>query len=832
MHLKKVLFISLCFAVRLTMSASFDLAPGGAEPGAIYIKEGEAELEPFAPPNWHRSPPKHREYMSQSDQHYFNQAVLDLHSALTNMSGKAISVKFVKNGDEVRFPAIVLGSLSREAPFEGTLAEETAGSKYGEGFRVFTRDHAVCVLGAGKYGTAYGIYELLNRMGVDYLFPGTFGEIFPKNPTLKIPEIQTEETPSFIIRKPWATGWIKARNNEGRDIALWQIRNRIQVDRALTKEYQAGGHMWNKFGRDKKYSKYFEEHPDIAAVRINEDGSTQYSKWQINTTNPHTIDMVADYIREQFAVNDYPNDKNVTISVSPSDGDGFSQDPQTMELRRLRRDPVTGDWDNTDLVVKFTNDLFEKLLPEFPNLKLGFFSYHTYANFPVREMPHKNLRIEIADITQSRIHGVCDAARSSSRRLYKNTLEQWAQYGTKFYFWHYDWNLADGMLPYTRIRIAGEDMPYEHKLGGLGYQTESCYTTCNNAPHNYLEAKLMWDISGDWKTIVREFCEKAYGKGAEEMEAYYHFVANNQARSSDETGSYFGFPGRFSRKDVARMKGFVDKAQKKAETDAQKLRAGLVRYPVEQLENYLDYYEAYTDFDFVAAQKTFDRMIERFQKEDARTDHTLNANRAAGLDYPKYYIKSFVEASVKYSSKPYRIVARVPERMKFIFDMDGIGEKLAFASPLLVDDEYPELSTYLSTLSRQGGIAFKKPGSAIWYRGRVALPRIRLGQDEGIGLFLGGFDNIATVYINGVKAGGGRGFLKPAVMDVTDLVDKTGKVNSVIIRVERKGNPEAATGGLIYPSFFFTGPLLPADEKNPPPKEFEIVLPGSAGNHP
>ena len=322
-------------------------------------------------------------------------------------------------------------------------------------------------------------------------------------------------------------------------------------------------------------------------------------------------------------------------------------------------------------------------------------------------------------------------------------------------------------------------MPYEHKLGGLGYQTESCYTTCNNAPHNYLEAKLMWDITGDWKAIVKDFCAKAYGKGADEMDAYYHFVADKQARSSDETGSYFGFPGRFSRKDVATMKRLIDKAQKKAETEAQKLRVGLVRYPVEQLENYLDYYDAYVAYDFAGAQKAFAHMVERFAKEDARQDHTLNANRAAGLHYPKYYIKPFVEASVQYSAKPYRMVAKVPERMKFIYDMDGIGEKLAFASPLLVDDEYPELSTYTSTLSRQGGIAFKKPGSAIWYRGRVTLPTLRLNQDEGIGLLLGGFDNFATVYINGIKAGSGSGFLKPAVLDVTDLVDKSGRENSL-----------------------------------------------------
>lgn len=831
MSLRNLLFIPICFAVQMAANAAtFELAPGGAETGAIYVKEGEGSPGEFNPPPW--SPAKAKilkDYMEQADLHYFNQAILDLQTFFKKMSGKDIPVKFVKNASEVKSPAIVLGSLAAEAPFSGTLNDETAKSKYGEGFRIFTKDKAVCVLGSGKYGNAYGIYELLNRMGVDFLFPGELGEVIPANPNLSIPDIQAEQIPSFVIRKPWATGWIKAKKDEQKNIMLWQIRNRIQVNRDLTAEYAAGGHIWEKF-RDKKYNKYYEQHPDIASLQILPDGTTKYSRWQINSTNPHAIEMVADYIRETFAANNYPKDKNITISVGPADGDGFSQDSQTMELRRLRRDPVTGDWDNTDLIVKLTNDLFAKLLPEYPNLKLGFFSYHTYANFPVREKPHRNLILEIADITQSRFHGACDAERAPSRMLYKDTLEQWTKYGTKFYFWHYDWNLADGMLPYTRIRIAGEDMPYEHKLGALGYQTESCYTTSNNAPHNYLEAKLMWNVTGDWKSIVRDFCAKAYGKGAAPMEEYYHFVANKQALSSDETGSYFGYPGRYSKSDVRKMEKLIDKAEDLAESPREKRRVELVRYPVEQLKNYLDFYEAYTDFEFEDAKKAYEKMMELYKQEDAKTDHTLNANRAGGLDYPRYYIKPFAEESVKYSSSPYKIIEKVPERMKFVYDMDDIGEKLSYNSPLLIDDEYPELSTYKSTLSRQGGIGFKKSGSSIWYRSRVALPKLKLAKDEGIGIFLGGFDNNVTVYINGVKAGSAKGFLKPAVFDVTDLVDKAGKENSVIIKVTRTGNPEAATGGLMYPSFFFKGPRLPADEKNPKPEEFKIVLPGAAGN--
>ena len=215
-----------------------------------------------------------QEYMAQADQHCFNQAIFDLQNMFKKMYGKEIPVKLVKDTSEVRFPAVILGSLAAEAPFGGTLKDETAKSKYGEGFRVFTKDKAVCILGSGRYGNAYGIYELLNRMGVDFLFPGELGEVIPSNQNLAIPDIQTEQIPSFVIRKPWATGWIKAKKNEGRDIAVWQIRNRIQVYRNLTIEYAAGGHVWDKF-RDKKYNKYYEQHPDIASLQILPDGTTK-----------------------------------------------------------------------------------------------------------------------------------------------------------------------------------------------------------------------------------------------------------------------------------------------------------------------------------------------------------------------------------------------------------------------------------------------------------------------------------------------------------------------------------------------------------------------------
>ena len=309
------------------------------------------------------------------------------------------------------------------------------------------------------------------------------------------------------------------------------------------------------------------------------------------------------------------------------------------------------------------------------------------------------------------------------------------------------------------------------------------------------------------------------------MYDYWMFLAMRQAETSDETGSFFAFPQLYSRKDAQQMRAWMNEAEKLAETPKEKRRVQIAAFCVTQLENYLDFYEAYCSFRFADALKAVDKLTEDCNAALA-SDYPQTASRWSLLFF-KIFLKRFADKAAQYSAGDYKIIAQVPDRMKLLLDPDSVGRKLNYQSPVRNDASLLTIATYTSTVSSQLGLVAGRSGS-IWYRTEFTLPKdLKTDEKNGIGLFLGGFDNSVEVFVNGVSAGTAGGFTNPALFDVTDYVDKTGKANSLVICVTRRGNSEVCTGGLIYPSFFFTGPRVPAG-KNAQLDSFKIILPGMA----
>lgn len=835
MKIPKSLFIGLlawCLGGLAFPLLALDLVKDGKPTAVVYIKEGEG-----VPEQSDIVPQRTKKYTDGAlIQQTFNQALFDFRDFIGKISGVKLEYRFIKSIDEIKEPAVILGSLAMDAGLK-----PPPGDSRGESFAIKSDGNRLLIAGRSQYGTSHGIYELLRRLGVDWVLPGEIGEVYPCSPNIFVPPFSIEQTPSFRMRAPWLNGSFKIATRQERiEFVRWQIRHKQQIDYGLYgEEYAAGSHAWGIFKRP-EYDSYFEAHPEIAALRIAEDGTSKRIRYQLDSTNPHTVDMIADYIRTKFADNHWSADKRVSLSIGPADGGCFDEGAESKRLQ-WRCDPITGENDMTDLLVKLANELLEKLLPEYPNLRLGFFSYHIYADFPGFFRPHRNLAIQVADITPSRFHGICDAGVSPSRAYYKQVLEKWSATDAKIVFWHYNWNLAESVLPYSKLRILGEDMPYEHRLGVIGYGDEYTQNLSVTAPHNYLQARLMWNITLNWKDVSEEFCRKAYGKGWRPMYNYYMMLCDTQANSPDETGSFIPFGRLYSRTDANQMSAWLKQAESLAATDREKRRIRIAVYPLEQLHRYLDFYEAYTDFRFESALNTVDAMLAAYEWENS-SDYPQSVSRNSD-SFMRSFLRNFAAAAVKYSTGDYRLVHRISERMKFVYDGNQSGEQLALWSPLLRDDEFPELSTYRSTLSRQGGIGFRH--GAIWYRTKLELPKIVLkskeeympiekpvdsntlvlNNEDGIGLFLGGFDNEAKVWINGVFAGRLKGFLTPGVLDITDQVKKNRGLNSVVICVTRRGNAEAATGGLIYPSFIFKGPRVPPDDKSEPDR-FRPMIPG------
>jgi hypothetical protein len=255
-----------------------------------------------------------------------------------------------------------------------------------------------------------------------------------------------------------------------------------------------------------------------------------------------------------------------------------------------------------------------------------------------------------------------------------------------------------------------------------------------------------------------------------------------------------------------------------AQTTGDKTRIRHTRYGVEMLDLYLDYFEATTRYDFIAVKQAYDAMRDHWRKVyEVNTD--LVANEAEY--YLRRFLVSFVEDGLKYSSDPYRIVYKIPDQLKTMFDPNEVGHRMRFQETAINDKLFTLTRTWSAPWDAQGLTGIRS--GAVWYRVHFELPEDAKGRP--IGLFVGGVEDEARVWVNGQVVGtSGRGFSRPSVFDLTDGIKYRGD-NLLAIQVVRNSKAnEIGLGGIIRPCFIFAGPRL--ETKAPKPVELRRVLPG------
>ncbi len=746
-------------------------------------------------------------------------AVQELQYHLEKMTGVRPEVVVVEDGGAIGQPAIVLGQLAVEL---GAVPTRLAESE--EGYRLLLRDGRLLIGGQSDQAMLHGVYHVLRLWGCDWVMPGEIGEIIPRRATVDLPGVDAAEAPAFLMRRLWYRGYPQPRLAEERErYSTWQRRHLGGTWSSPMNG--AAGHFWDKL--TKKYAAEFAADPTMLALVRMPDGSMQRRGPQVETTHPRVIELIVQEIRGAYEKNiangNWTRETVAAFPIGPADGLGYSQSQESLQVGAGRIDPIVGEPDRTDELVLLGNRVLEQVLPEYPNAHVGCYSYSTHADYPARYRPHPHFVQIFAPINFSRFHGLTESI-SRTQRYYRNVVEQWGrlsrEQGNPLIYRGYNWNLADNYLPYTKVRIWGEELPFYHRQGIIGLNVEATKQWGTLAPSDYIFMRMAWDPTLEWRQLLTTWCRHAFGDGAgAPMERFFLRFADRQSRAGMEAGSYHAYHLMYGRAWIADSQQLLKEAMAAATTDADRTRIRwLGQVQLDSLSLYLDYHEATRRFDFVAAKRAYEAMHAQWQAVyDENTD--LVANEAPA--YFRRFLEKFVTQSVMYSSAPYRMVYAIPDELPTIFDPHAVGHRLGFHQAEVPDHTTIPTRTWSSTWDAQGLATMRD--TATWYRVRFKLP----GDVEGqpIGLFIGGVEDEARVWINGKAIGtSGRGFSVPFVFDLTDGIDYKG-TNLLAIQVMRNSKAnEIGLGGIIRPSFVFTGPRL----ESPAPKALELrrVLPG------
>ncbi len=460
-------------------------------------------------------------------------AAEDLKNYLGRMTGREWTIAQQAPAEGV---AIHIGKV----PGNEALREEAA--KLGrDGFVLDVSEGAVRVAGGTKFGTAYGVFELLERLGVRWFFPGEWGEVVPKKEELRLETTHFSDRPVFRTRQMHTA-------YSGDEIGDWMRRSRHNRN---------GYYGHSSFIRPRDYKvSHPEWYAEIDGVR--QVDNPNYKLCHSNDAMVETlIREVLEKIREREAdgkvarhdgyrhlMSDYD-----TISISPKDGGGFCRCEKCAAMGTL-----------SDRLQIVANRVAERVREVYPNYRIGY--YGAYAEHHMSPTVKANAGVVVIPTTWTR--NFFKPLTDISNRVFLKKLQDFKEMAPQMILRDFDglsvWWGA-GPLSLADVHAADYQLYAQMELEGIITEAGSGWGPWGYS--YYLMGKLWWNPKADLKSLKEDFVSKAYGEAAGPMRTYYELLDHAVAS-----------PGP---RDLHTMRVKLEEAAKLAKDEGVKQRVNYLR---------------------------------------------------------------------------------------------------------------------------------------------------------------------------------------------------------------------------------------------------------------
>ncbi|MFQ6133744.1 MAG: DUF4838 domain-containing protein [Armatimonadota bacterium] len=703
-------------------------------------------------------------YLPQDAPADVQRAAEELATYIGKISGAQLPVQALGADDPV--PAqplpILLDALAERA---GLTVEATTRSR--EAFRVRAQPQRVLIAGESPRAVLYGAYAVLEQLGCRWFMDHEIGEVVPSSKDVVLPEMDLREQPAFFTRKIWGSRWSGESD--------WKVRNRIGGLPMAT------GHAWSGLVPPKEH---FDAHPEYYPLVNGER-----SPGQLCTSNPEVVRLAAEAVIARFDANpDLPS-----ASISADDGRHFCQcdncraldDPTYIE-------PSSGTVALSDRFQLFYNEIARRVAQRHPDKILNFYAYSDYT-LPPRRAEHAppNLMMWLAPIRFCRLHAIgSDLCPARTRLL--DLIEGWDRIVSLKGYRGYTYNLAECVVPFSKVSIYANDLPLLKRLGFAAVNLETLNSWCIYAPHIYLAARLAWNPDQDAEALMADYYDKWLGPAGPHVRRYWERVDRAFASTDTHAGSFFGLDLIYTRGFLAQCERDLEQALAAAQTDAQRERVRLFQRGLENAGYYRALFDATNRADFARAKQVLDAMRAHIQTliDDGYANHYT-------LNYTNRFLGPAVDEGYQRVTGGNRLVLQLPDRWRFIHDEDGDGEARGYAARDFDDGDWREVATYSATLGNQG---VPDRFTWMWYRTRARLPDSPAGK--ALRLWFAEVDGLAKVYVNGQLVGESEKRRKPFEVDITDTA-RPGRHNVIAVQVDHTRMTELDLGGIVKPVMIY-----------------------------
>ena len=665
-------------------------------------------------------------------------------------------------------PAIYIGAAAISAGLD--LSGIDSPTK--EGLRIVGDGKSrIFIAGQNETSTVKAVCRFLEELGCRYCMDNELGEVYPRSKTVTVGKLDIAEKPGLTLRKIWGSQWTGQ--------SLWKVWNGAGGLEMAT------GHAWAQYVDES----LFETHPEYFALR---DGQRRKDGWYC-TSNAELRRIFAEGVISKGGSNP---------SVSPPDGTGYCQcencraqdDPRSIE-------PSSGGPSMTNRYVDFLDEVARAAGKVHPDWLLSFYCYADYTQPPTLSRKlSPNLVAWIAPIRYSRFHRIGSPNSASTTQL-AEVIDGWAAAAERIAYRTYNYNLAECLVPFSKLSVWKHDIPYLKKKGCIGINLESLVNWEIYGPHLYQSIRLAYDPDADSDAMMDDYFMKFYGREAGPlMKRYWLSIDDAFANMKCESGSFYALHLVYTPERLKKLSDLIQEAVTVTRKD--EVYSARVAMTTEGFNNavvYIRMHDAMNEGDFATARRMYDVLCTRNEAAESSGYGTRYT-----LDYLKRFVGAHVLAGAQATAPPNKVLQVLPDRMKLAYDPADDGVAQGYHNPGFDDSKWRQIATYGNTLNAQG---LPDTKSIMWYRTSITYPTGPTSQTSRLSLFFTEVDGQAvSIYINGNEAASldKEARRKPFEVDVTELLMPG--PNVVAIKVDHRKITELCLGGIVRPVLLIEKP--------------------------
>ena len=678
----------------------------------------------------------------------------ELAKILQQISGASPELKTAENDGKPAggAPAVIVGQLARQM---GLAAPPKTPS--GDGYRIQTKGNHLLLAGERAASTGFAVSHVLESLGCRWFIDNDIGTVIPTMKTVEVGALDVAEAPDFISRNIWGSGWRPD---------AWGRHNRL-------------GGMGIQMGHN-------------------------WPRW-FCTTDPK--------VREEYLADVIARVKGkgaVSASISPPDGVAYCT------CDRCRALDVPGYLETSsgkpvisDRYQEFYNYIAREVMKINPEAILCHYAYADYT-LPPKQVKGglDNLCVSIAPIRYCRVHSLANPVCESRQRC-RAMVEGWGKVEKSMTWREYGYNLAETTVPFSKISIWKDDIPWLKAQGCIGLNIECLYLPHLYGPHIYLVARMAWDADLDVAAVMDDFYTKFCGPAAPHVKAYWERIDAAYVATPVHAGSFHGVHAFWTPGLLKACQEDLSAAAKAAGGDAMiSRRVAMFQRGLDNARHFAAWRDAVNRCDFAAAQKPYDQLI-------ASMDAAFSEGLHTTAKYKRGYVERFLgngqAAGLARVSDGRMAVVQLPDAWMFRYDAGNGGEAVGWFKTRVAEgaEGWQKVKTYTATLNEQ---QVPEQLTWMWYQTTFRTPK-NLPAGPLTLWFMEPDGNEIKVWLDGQPVCGLQKIRSRQPLDV-DLGNRLQPDTDYVVTVKLHHNwiSELMLGGILRPVMVYAGgiPIPPA----------------------